>query len=100
MAVQYYMKSFGGIGDAFYDNSTSFALAFTVLQSGDSLVITEGIWETGSLTIQDKNNITLRLEKGARILFSDNENQYEPVFSRWEGVNCHCLQSCLSIVRS
>jgi polygalacturonase len=100
MAVQYYMKSFGGNGDALYDNSTSFALAFAALHSGDSLSITEGIWRTGPLTIQDKNNITLRLEKGARILFSDDENKYEPVFSRWEGVNCYCLQSCLSIVSS
>ncbi len=98
--MQYSMKSFGGIGDALYDNSTSFAMAFAALQSGDSLSIAEGIWKTGPLTIQDKHNITLHLEKGARILFSDDENLYEPVLSRWEGINCHCLQSCLSVVQS
>lgn len=98
--MQFAMKSFGGIGDALYDNSTSFALAFTALQSGDTLIITEGTWKTGPLTLKDTDNITLRLEKGAKILFYDDENLYEPVFSRWEGVNCHCLQSCLTIVRS
>ncbi len=100
MAVQYYIQDFGGIGDALYDNSSSFSLAFAALQSGDFLIITEGVWKTGPLTLLDKNNITLHLEKDARILFDDDENQYEPVFSRWEGVNCHCLQSCLAIVRS
>jgi len=100
MAVQYTMKSFGGIGDALYDNSRSFTLAFAALQSGDTLVVTEGIWKTKPLTLQDKNNITLRLEKGSRILFSSDENQYEPVFSRWEGINCYCMQSCLSIENS
>jgi len=40
------MKSFGGIGDALYDNSRSFTLAFAALQSGDTLVVTEGIWKT------------------------------------------------------
>lgn len=100
MAVHYYMKNFGGIGDALHDNSRSFTLAFTALQSGDSLIVAEGVWKTGPLTIRDKHNITLRLEKGARILFSSDENQYEPVFSRWEGINCHCLQSCLSVVSS
>ncbi len=100
MDLQYSMKSFGGIGDAHYDNSKSFALAFAALQSGDSLVIAEGIWKTGPLTLKDKNNITLYLDKGARILFSDDEDLYDPVFSRWEGINCHCLQSCLSIMNS
>ena len=100
MALQYYMKSFGGISDALHDNSMSFSLAFAALQSGDTLIITEGDWKTGPLSLQDKNNITLRLEKGARILFSSDESQYKPVYSRWEGVNCHCSQSCLSIVRS
>lgn len=98
--MQYHMKHFGGVADALHDNSRSFALAFTALQSGDSLVITEGVWRTGPLTIKGKHNITLRLEKSARILFSSDESHYEPVFSRWEGINCHCLQSCLSIVNS
>ena len=94
------MKHFGGVGDALYDNSRSFALAFAALQSGDTLIVSEGVWRTGPLTMQCKNNITLRLEKGARIIFSDDDARYEPVFSRWEGINCHCLQSCLAIVRS
>ncbi len=98
--MQYSMESFGGVGRATHDNSTSFALALTALQSGDTLIVNEGIWRTGPLTIHDKSNITLRLEKGARILFSDDEDLYEPVFSRWEGINCYCLQSCLSIVNS
>ena len=100
LVVQYTMKSFGGLGDALTDNSRSFTLAFAALQSGDTLVVTEGIWKTGPLTLHDKNNITLRFEKGSRILFSSDENQYEPVFSRWEGINCYCMQSCLSIESS
>lgn len=100
MALQYYMKSFGGIGDARHDNSPSFALAFAALQSGDTLIITEGVWKTGPLTLKEKHNVTLHVEKGARILFSDDEALYEPVYSRWEGVNCHCLQSCLAIEQS
>lgn len=98
--MQYFIKSFGGIGDALYDNSTSFALAFAALKSGDTLIIPEGTWKTGPLTLKDKHNITLRLDKGARVLFSDNEDLYEPVFSRWEGINCYCMQSCFSIEKS
>lgn len=98
--MRYDMKSFGGIGDALYDNSKSFSLAFAALRSGDTLIVPEGVWKTGPLTLRNKTNITIHLEKGARILFSDDEKLYEPVFSRWEGINCHCLQSCFSIERS
>lgn len=95
--MQYDMKSFGGIGDGDYDNSESFARAFSSLQPGDTLTIEEGVWKTGPLTLKEKEDITIHLEKGARILFSDDETVYEPMFSRWEGINCYCLQSCFSL---
>ncbi|MDT4762421.1 glycoside hydrolase family 28 protein [Sphaerochaeta sp. PS] len=97
--MQYHVKSFGGVGDGLFDNSTSFALAFKALQPGDTLVVDEGVWLTGPLTLKG-SNLTLRLEAGARILFSNDERHYEPVLSRWEGVNCYCMQPCLSVVDS
>lgn len=95
----YLLTDFGGIGDGSFDNSASFAQAFGELKEGDSLAIGKGVWKTGPLTLRAKN-VEIVLEAGSRIVFSDDEELYEPVFSRWEGVNCYCMHPCFYIVDS
>ena len=96
---QYFLTDFGGIGDGSFDNSAVFAQAFGELGEGDSLVIGKGVWKTGPLTLRAKD-VEITLEAESRIVFSDDEELYEPVFSRWEGVNCYCMHPCFYILDS
>ena len=52
---------------------------------GGRVVVPEGDYATGPIYI--KSNVNLHLEKGARLLFSTDPQDYLPnVFTRWEGV--------------
>jgi polygalacturonase len=74
----------------------TYAIRQALAEPGAKLVrIPEGTWHTGPLDV--RSNTTLLLEKGSRLLFSDDENLYGPVFSRWEGVECYCMHPCLYI---
>ena len=54
---------------------------------GGTVSIPAGTWMSGPLHL--KSNLTLYLEEGSRILFSDHPEDYLPaVFTRWEGVEC------------
>ncbi len=47
-----------------------------------------GEWESGPIHLE--SNIELHLEDGARIVFSDDPNDYLPVvLTRWEGMECY-----------
>ncbi len=55
-------------------------------QGGGTIYFAPGTYLTGPITL--KNNITLYLEAGATLLFSDDFDDYLPmVESRWEGVD-------------
>jgi polygalacturonase len=57
---------------------------------GGVVIVPQGKWLTGP--IQLENNIELRIEKGAELLFSQDTADYLPaVFSRHEGIECHKL---------
>lgn len=93
---QYTLKDFGAIGDGNRDESETFRKAFDALKDGGLLHIEAGSYPTGPLHIKARN-LVIELDKGAVIQFLANENLYRPVYSRWEGVNCHCMHPCLLI---
>jgi polygalacturonase len=96
---QYLISDFGAQNSSNFDNTEAFAKAFLAIAEGGLLTIGPGIWKTGPITIIG-HDITLHLHKDARIEFIPQEDLYPPVYSRWEGVNCHCMHPCLSIVDS
>lgn len=57
------------------------------------LVIPAGVTETGALTLI--SDLTLNLEKGAVLKFIDDPNIYEPIWTRWEGVECYAMHPLL-----
>lgn len=55
---------------------------------GGRVIVPAGEWTSGPLTL--KSNLTLQVEEGCVISFSDCMEDYlPPVFTRWEGVECY-----------
>lgn len=83
------IKDFGGVNDGVTLNTEAFAKAMAHLaeKGGGKLVVPEGIWYTGSISIE--SNVNLHLDRGALVLFSDNLNDYPAVKSDWEGLSTH-----------
>lgn len=53
---------------------------------GGKVLIPEGTWETGAITL--KSNVNLVVSKGATLLFVFDSNLYPIVPTRWEGLDC------------
>lgn len=62
-------------------------------QGGGRVVVPSGQFYTGSLRL--KENIELHLMPGSVLKFSDNQEDYPVVISRWEGVKKEVYSSCL-----
>lgn len=73
------------------DNSVAFSRAFE--KEGSCITVPAGVWNCGPITLKSYSH--LHLEKGCIIKFTDDENYYQPVYSRWEGVRCWCMHPCL-----
>ena len=57
-------------------------------EGGGVVLIPDGIWLTGPLTLL--SNVNLHLSDNATLLFSTDYNQYlPPVLTRWEGMDCN-----------
>ncbi len=89
------LHSIGGQADGIFDNSGVFAAAFEKLKKagGGTLRVGPGIWNTGPLEIF--SDTTLELDEGAIIQFIPELDRYSPVFSRWEGIECHAMHPCV-----
>ncbi|MDR1747451.1 MAG: glycoside hydrolase family 28 protein, partial [Spirochaetaceae bacterium] len=89
------LHSFGGQPDGVSDNSEIFASALGKLRSagGGILIVGSGIWKTGPLEIF--SDTTLILDDEAVISFIPEPDRYNPVFSRWEGVECCAMHPCV-----
>ncbi len=89
------LASFGGIADGVTDNSDFFAAALQALKEagGGSLKIGKGVWRTGPIEIF--SNITIVLDEEAVLLFIPDPERYEPVKTRWEGLECFALHPCI-----
>lgn len=86
------ITDFGGSGDGIAMNTDAFREAVDYLHSkgGGHLVVPEGIWLTGPITLKD--NIDLHVMPNAVILFSPDRDLYPIVETVFEGLDTRrCL---------
>jgi len=63
-------------------------------KGGGTVVIPQGVWKTGRITL--KNNVNLHLARGAELHFSGLVKDYLPaVFTRNEGIEMYSLGACI-----
>lgn len=95
-AYEVNLKDFGGVNDGVTLNTEAFARAMAHLaeKGGGKLIVPEGIWYTGPISLE--SNTELHLERGALVLFSDKLSDYPAVKSDWEGLTTHRATSPIS----
>jgi polygalacturonase len=91
----YNIVDFGAIPNGKILSTEAFSQAISAASKvgGGTVYVPAGIYLTG--TIYFKSNINLQLAPGAVILFSDDINDYDVVYSRWEGVEREVYSSCI-----
>ena len=91
------LSDFGGKGDGIAMNTEAFRSAIEHLSSlgGGHLVVPEGIWLTGPITLKD--NIDLHVTPNAVILFSPDRDLYPIVETVFEGLD---TRRCLAPVNA
>ena len=91
------LTDFGGIGDGIALNTDAFKAAIDYLssQGGGHLIVPEGIWLTGPITLRD--NIDLHVTFNAVILFSPDRDLYPIVETVFEGLD---TKRCLAPVNA
>ncbi len=89
------IRDFGAVGDGIANNTQAFnkTIEKCLKDNGEKIIVPGGKYLTGPIRL--KSNINLHLEKDAIILFSSNFDDYPPVKSRWEGVECFGYCPCL-----
>lgn len=90
------ITEFGGIADGETLNTLAFTKAISYLseKGGGTLLVPEGIWNTGPIVLQ--SNINLHLQKGALIVFTPDTRNYSIVEAVFEGKNTYRAQSPIS----
>ena len=64
------------------------AITTCSLQGGGTVVVPQGTFYTGPLTL--KSNVNLHISEGAILKFSTDQSLYFPgVITRWEGIDCY-----------
>lgn len=91
------ITDFGGVGDGIALNTEAFRSAIDHLYSagGGHLIVPEGIWLTGPITLRD--NIDLHVTSNAVILFSPERDLYPIVETVFEGLD---TKRCLAPVNA
>lgn len=85
---------FGAVSGGKVSNTESFrkAIESCVEAGGGRVVVPKGLWKTGPIHL--KSRINLHLERGSRIIFSNDVQEYLPaVFSRFEGIELYNYSS-------
>lgn len=85
---------FGAVPGGRVSNTESFrkAIESCAEAGGGRVVVPKGLWKTGAIHL--KSNINLHLEKGSRVIFSNDVREYLPaVFSRFEGIELYNYSS-------
>lgn len=86
-SYQINIQKLGAKGDSVTNNKAAFdkAMALCKKNKGGTIVVPKGIYKVNG-PIHFVSNVNLRLEKGAKIKFSDNPQDYLPlVLTSWEG---------------
>lgn len=90
------LNDYGAKGDGSVLCTEAFARAIEALslRGGGRLTVPQGVWFTGPIVL--KSNINLHLEKGAVILFSDDDSLYPFIETSFEGLETRRCQSPIS----
>lgn len=83
------IKEFGAIGNNIADDTEAIKQALKESADKDVLYISKGIYKTGPIEIPSKSRI--RFEDSATLSFIDDFSIYDPVSTRWEGVDCYAM---------
>ncbi len=85
------IRDFGAAGDGCTDDSGAIREAICACgrRGGGTVLVPAGVYP--SAAIQLESHLTLKLDSGATIRFSDSFSDYPPVRTRWEGVECYGL---------
>ena len=88
---------FGAVADGVTLCSDAFAKAIDELagQGGGTVMVPEGLWQSGPIGL--KSNIELRLEKGAVLMFSADQDLYPIIDTNFEGLD---VRRCLSPIHA
>ncbi|TRZ45058.1 glycoside hydrolase family 28 protein [Robertkochia solimangrovi] len=84
------ITEFGALKDDQLATTEAIALSIekAAAAGGGKVIIPEGEWLTGKIHL--KSNVDLHLERGAKLIFSDNPEDYlPPVHTTWEGLECY-----------
>ena len=87
------IEDFGGVGDGVTLNTEAFAKAIETLSQygGGRLVVPQGIWFTGPITLKD--NIELHITPEAVLLFSTDRDLYPIIETVFEGLDTKRCQA-------
>ena len=86
-AYQINVAKLGAKGDSVTNNKAAFdkAMALCKKNNGGTIIVPKGIYKING-PIHFVSNVNLKIEKGAKIKFSDNPQDYLPmVLTSWEG---------------
>ena len=88
---------FGAVADGVTLCSDAFAKAIDELagQGGGTVIVPEGLWLSGPIGL--KSHIELRLEKGAVLMFSADQDLYPIIDTNFEGLD---VRRCLSPIHA
>jgi polygalacturonase len=89
------IRDFGAVADGIADNTQVFknAIEQCYKNNGDKIIVPAGTYLTGPIHL--KSNINLHLDEGTVILLGDNLDEWPPIKSRWEGVECYGYSPCI-----
>ncbi|WP_245176594.1 glycoside hydrolase family 28 protein [Flavobacterium denitrificans] len=76
----------GAKGDSISNNKFVFdkAMALCKKKNGGTIIVPKGVYKING-PIHFVSNVNLKIEKGAKLKFSDNPQDYPMVFTSWEG---------------
>ncbi|WP_428232280.1 glycoside hydrolase family 28 protein [Flavobacterium sp.] len=86
-SYQINVQKLGAKGDSVFNNKAAFdkAMALCKKNNGGTIIVPKGIYKING-PIHFVSNVNLKLEKGAKIKFSDRPEDYLPmVLTSWEG---------------
>ncbi|MBY0147023.1 glycoside hydrolase family 28 protein [Neobacillus niacini] len=90
----YYITDFGALADgSLCTQYIQKAIDEAYKNGGGQIVVPSGVFLSGALFLKD--NIEFHLSAGATLKFSDEQEDYPVVVSRWEGVVREVYASCL-----
>lgn len=91
------VEEYGAIGDGTVLNTEAFSKAISDLsgKGGGHLVVPEGIWLTGPITLL--SGVDLHLEENAMIVFDPNQDLYPIINTNFEGLD---MRRCVSPINA